>query len=37
VAEVAQSSPIPPTDAYVLDQPQISGDGQWLVYRGTSS
>lgn len=35
VAQVAQSSPIPPTNAYILDQPQVSGDGTLLLYRGT--
>ncbi len=35
VAEEAQSSPIPPTNAYFLDQPQVTGDGSLLIYRGT--
>lgn len=35
VAQVAQSSPVPPTNAYILDQPQVSGDGTLLLYRGT--
>jgi uncharacterized protein (TIGR03437 family) len=35
VAEVAQTSPGPPTNAYVLDDPQVTGDGTLLVYRGT--
>jgi uncharacterized protein (TIGR03437 family) len=35
VAEEAQTSPIPPTNAYVLDDPQITGDGTLLIYRGT--
>jgi uncharacterized protein (TIGR03437 family) len=35
VAQRAQSSPVPPTNPYVLDQPQVSGDGRLLVYRGT--
>lgn len=36
VAEQAQTSPVPPTNDYWLDQPQVSGDGSLLVYRGTS-
>uniref|UniRef100_Q01SN5 WD40 domain protein beta Propeller n=1 Tax=Solibacter usitatus (strain Ellin6076) TaxID=234267 RepID=Q01SN5_SOLUE len=35
VAEVARSSPAPPTNAYVLDAPQVSGDGRLLLYTGT--
>lgn len=34
-AEVAQTSPVPPTNAYVLDEPQVTGDGSLLIYRGT--
>jgi uncharacterized protein (TIGR03437 family) len=34
-AELAQTSPVPPTNAYVLDQPQVAGDGTLLIYRGT--
>jgi uncharacterized protein (TIGR03437 family) len=34
-AEVAQSSPVPPTNAYVLTQPQVTGDGTLLIYLGT--
>jgi uncharacterized protein (TIGR03437 family) len=34
VAQVARSSPVPPTNAYVLDQPQVTGDGRLLLYRG---
>ena len=33
-AQVARSSPLPPTNAYVLDQPQVTGDGRLLLYRG---
>ena len=35
VAEQARTSPVPPTNAYVLDQPQVTGDGTLLIYRGT--
>jgi len=35
VAQEAQIYPVPPTNPYVLDQPQISGDGTLLIYRGT--
>jgi uncharacterized protein (TIGR03437 family) len=34
VAEVAQSSPIPPTNAFVLGLPQVTGDGSLLIYLG---
>jgi uncharacterized protein (TIGR03437 family) len=35
VAQRMRSSPVPPTNAFVLDQPQASGDGSLLLYRGT--
>ena len=35
IAQVAKSSPVPPTNAYVLDAPQVSGDGRLLLYTGT--
>jgi hypothetical protein len=35
IAAVQRSSPVPPTNAYVLDDPQVSGDGRLLLYRGT--
>jgi len=35
IAAVQRSSPVPPTNAYVLDNPQVSGDGRLLLYRGT--
>jgi len=35
VAQESQIYPVPPTNPYVLDQPQVSGDGTLLIYRGT--
>jgi uncharacterized protein (TIGR03437 family) len=35
VAEVDANSPGPPTNAYVLTQPQVTGDGTLLIYLGT--
>lgn len=34
VAEVARSSPVPPTNNYILGSPQVSGDGTLLIYVG---
>jgi uncharacterized protein (TIGR03437 family) len=35
VASVAPDSPGPPTNPYVLTQPQVTGDGSLLIYLGT--
>ena len=35
VAQRDRSSPVPPTNPFMLGQPQVTGDGQWLLYRGT--
>ena len=35
VAQRERNSPVPPTNPFMLDRPQVTGDGQWLLYRGT--